>query len=694
MRLLVIGLDPDVLQASSASAKRQVEYYNGWKVDIVVLKLGVASDIELTPNIRVISAGGRSKILAVIRTGLLVSRLARNNVYDVVTAQEPVACGLIGLLALSKKKIKLHLQDHNAFFARSSRLSGVIARYVAKRAVRIRTVSERGARGLLDLGILKSKIDIIPLARDLSSFFSVRHEPEPGHIVCVSRLSPEKGLGTLLKAFKLVQESYPAARLTIVGEGSRRKEYEALATSLNLRELTFAGKQADVRAYLKKAAIYVQPSHFEGWGTAVTEAAAVGCPIVMTDVGLAGEVILDGISGRVVAPGNPEYLAKALLELLNNPERATQLGRAAQEAVRRLPSAEELKDAIRVSLLSTRRKIRLLVLAQAVDLDDPLFGFFHGWLTHASAYFERLLVGALRVGRHALPENIDVYPLRESGSRSKLSAILGLLTLAWSKRRDYEVVFIRGDAVYLALFGWLWALLRKPRVFWYTHTTARSLWFWAAVPWATRVVTAVPESNPLQRAIAIGHHLDLSAFPFNLRSFENRPRVLIFGRMSPVKRVELMLSAVLPLCDSGQISLRLVGAASDDEYQVRLNTLLSKNAEWQASSVPSEQAAKIYSQTDVLINATPASLDKTILEAAASGCVVFASTPGFSRGLPAELAWLRFETGEDLKRAFERYLSLKPVERQQIAEQLRKWVKDQHSMTAHLGRLVEIVESL
>jgi glycosyltransferase involved in cell wall biosynthesis len=233
-----------------------------------------------------------------------------------------------------------------------------IAKYIMHHADRVRTVSARGKRGLIARGVPENKIDVIPIAADLTRYASIdRSRVLSGQIVCVSRLESEKGIGVLLSAFVIVHDKYPEASLVIVGDGSQRKMLEKLSRALHISDsVLFAGKTEDVPSFLSRSAIYVQPSYFEGWGVAVIEAAAAGLPIVMTDVGCAGEIIKNGESGLVVPPGDSRTMAEALERMLSDEALRATLGEAARRAVSGLPGPEATAEAIRRSLQAALKK--------------------------------------------------------------------------------------------------------------------------------------------------------------------------------------------------------------------------------------------------------------------------------------------------------------------------------------------------
>ncbi|MEK7116162.1 MAG: glycosyltransferase, partial [Patescibacteria group bacterium] len=179
------------------------------------------------------------------------------------------------------------------------------------------------------------------------------------NVLCVARLEPEKGVEVLLHAWPRVCAQFDDARLRIVGDGGERHRLELLARDLNIVEVVeFTGQHADVRPDLAWANVVAQPSHFEGWGLSVIEATAAGRPVVMTDVGCAGEIITNEKSGIVVPVGDVEKLGEGIIHLLHEPVLAGSFARAAKERVASLPSPEATAEQIRSSIERTSRAER------------------------------------------------------------------------------------------------------------------------------------------------------------------------------------------------------------------------------------------------------------------------------------------------------------------------------------------------
>ena len=138
----------------------------------------------------------------------------------------------------------------------------------------------------------------------------------------VARLSPEKGIDVLLEAGRLT----PDLRYIVAGTGSEEAKLKATAPA----NVAFLGYVAETRAVYAVSDLIAIPSRSEGQGIVALEAMASGTPVVASNVGGLAETIDDGVTGILVAPENPEALAKAILSLSANPELRQFLAAAAR----------------------------------------------------------------------------------------------------------------------------------------------------------------------------------------------------------------------------------------------------------------------------------------------------------------------------------------------------------------------------
>ena len=146
----------------------------------------------------------------------------------------------------------------------------------------------------------------------------------------VGRLSPEKGLHTLLDAWQRLRDRVP---LRIVGDGPLRPELEADASRRGLSGVSFDGRLPHDQTLeaMKGARFLVFPSEwYEPFGLTIAEAFACGVPVVASRLGAIEEIVEDGRTGLHFTPGDPDVLAAKVEWAWTHPERMEEMGRAAR----------------------------------------------------------------------------------------------------------------------------------------------------------------------------------------------------------------------------------------------------------------------------------------------------------------------------------------------------------------------------
>ena len=187
----------------------------------------------------------------------------------------------------------------------------------------------------------------ISQARAARAREAVRNElgiAEGGRVVLtIASLTPQKAQHVLIDAFAWLHPRVPGARLLIAGEGPLQAALESRARASGAGDrVRFLGPRADVADLVQAADLFALSSVREGLPITLLEAMRAGCPAVATHVGGAREAIEDGVTGRIVPPGEPVALGQALLELLSDPVRARALGAAGRERWARCFTAERM----------------------------------------------------------------------------------------------------------------------------------------------------------------------------------------------------------------------------------------------------------------------------------------------------------------------------------------------------------------
>ncbi|HUA82027.1 MAG TPA: glycosyltransferase, partial [Dyella sp.] len=168
--------------------------------------------------------------------------------------------------------------------------------------------------------------------------------PEQTRIIgTVGRLNWTKDQLGLIRAFKLVHQYDANTALVLIGDGELRASLQQSAMDEGVGDCVyFLGDRGDVRQLLQGLDMFVLSSLSEGYSMALLEASAVALPIVATNVGGNGEIVRNGVTGRLVPAQDPAALAEAMLALLRNPRHALALGQAARAWVERYGSLETM----------------------------------------------------------------------------------------------------------------------------------------------------------------------------------------------------------------------------------------------------------------------------------------------------------------------------------------------------------------
>ena len=166
-------------------------------------------------------------------------------------------------------------------------------------------------------------------------------------IIYVGRLSPEKGIPTLINAWRMLGNSI-GCKLILIGDGDYRGEYESMANGLDIE---FMGKKSndDVRSAIAKSKALVLPSEcWEGMPMTVLESFAEGTPCVVSDLGALPEYIRHGELGEVFEAGNAEACAAAIKRLLSRPDYDAMCAAAKHEAETKYSEEANYKQLIEI----------------------------------------------------------------------------------------------------------------------------------------------------------------------------------------------------------------------------------------------------------------------------------------------------------------------------------------------------------
>ena len=162
-------------------------------------------------------------------------------------------------------------------------------------------------------------------------------------VLLAARLEPRKDHRTFLEAARLVLTQKPDVQFLLAGDGAPwyRAQLERQAAPLG-RAIRFLGNCQEVPALMRLSTVVVLSSQTEGLGLVLLEAMVERRPVVATRVGGVPEVVVDGETGLLVEPGSPTALARAMLDVLDQPERARQMGEAGRRCAEAQFSVERM----------------------------------------------------------------------------------------------------------------------------------------------------------------------------------------------------------------------------------------------------------------------------------------------------------------------------------------------------------------
>ena len=242
--------------------------------------------------------------------------------------------------------IHTHLSTASLLGAFAARLAGVpsVAHVHGlnsaacfKYSTAVIAVSEAAKKHLCAQGLREDRVRVVHNGVDIARFAPMPRDQarrELGidastELVGVfGRLSSEKGQKVALEAMALLINTRPDARMLIVGDGKDREELISLAGSLGIGgRVRFEAFDPDIRPMISACDVVLVPSLKEGFGLVAVNAMALHRPVIAAAVGGLPEIVKDGETGVLVPPGEPEPMARALSELLADPERMNQMGK-------------------------------------------------------------------------------------------------------------------------------------------------------------------------------------------------------------------------------------------------------------------------------------------------------------------------------------------------------------------------------
>ncbi len=365
--------------------------------------------------------------------------------------------------------------------------------------------------------------------------------------------------------------------------------------------------------------------------------------------------------------------------------------------------------------------MRLLIITQAVDLEDPIMGFFHNWISEFSKRCEMVNVICLKKGEYNLPLNVKVLSLGKVASsatsrggwkkiKSKSLYIFRFYKYIWQERGNYDAVFVHMNQEYVLLGGLFWKMAGKRVFIWRNHSMG-SLLTKAAVFLSDKVFCTSPYSftAKFKKTIIMPVGIDTNVFtesrimnpaqPNYSGRYELRKRKILFlSRMSPIKRPDLLVEALKIVKEKNiDFICHFYGDALPkhkeyfdgiknkvDKYGLNENIKFFKE-------VPNYKTPEIYNEHEIFVNLTPSgSFDKTILEASACGCIPIIVNKSLENNLEF-LDLILTDDSEKIADTIGFWLNASSEEIDKKSSALKMFVENNHSLEYLSDRLFKLI---
>ncbi len=343
---------------------------------------------------------------------------------------------------------------------------------------------------------------------------------------------------------------------------------------------------------------------------------------------------------------------------------------------------------------------KLVIIAQRVDEEDDIVGFFISWIEEFAKHFDQVTVITQKEGVHRLPQNVLVLSMGKEKGYSKLHQLARLYKYLVRELNDSQGVFVHMSPIFAVLAWPITFIYQKKIILWYLHR---------AVSWklrlaryiCSRIVTASKESLNIKskKIVELGHGIDLAKFSYSGHELHHPLRILSIGRISPIKDYETLLQAIALLKEKG-ISVRtiIIGRpvyASDIEYFHKLKNKVAelniKDSVDFIGHVPYKDIDSYYKNSDVTVNLTPpGGLDKAVLESMATGIVPFTSNTVFKK-LLSPYDFLIFKHGDplDLVQSIESFFA--QSDKRSIQHNLTQKIKDHHNLPVLIDKISHLL---
>lgn len=296
--------------------------------------------------------------------------------------------------------------------------------------------------------------------------------------------------------------------------------------------------------------------------------------------------------------------------------------------------------------------MRVLLFNLRTDVNHGVLGFTTEWINALADRCEKIYVVSTSVGLLQVRNNVEVFDVNSDPMLPKFIKLLKFYKIIFYilKNERIDVCFAHMNYLFPILAYPLLKLRQIPIVTWYAHGHVPILLHLAT--WMSKSIVTSSQSGfriKTNKLKVIGQGIDTNRFNTDHKIKRNNScRILSFGRISPVKRIELLIEAIRLIKLENpheKINCNIVGDPLNDRGKIYLLELKSLVVKYKLSSiikfypgVPFTEAYKVFSSADIFVNTGDTdSVDKTVLEAMSSGLLVLTSNLAFQQIFTEEI---------------------------------------------------------
>jgi len=319
-----------------------VAAHQGGKLEGIVQRAGVPFfPLDMSRKVNFRTIGHLSRVISDNGIHIVHSMGARADFFARMACRGKPSTALVCTVAMLIEGFDVGFIRKSVYKLADRYSARYVTQYIAvSKALKDRLVTKRG--------ISADKISVIYNGVELDQYDPKLCSPEEARLSLgikdndpivgtIGRLVYQKGFSYFLEAARYVYTENKQVRFVIVGHGPEEAKLKHLAKSLGISpRCSFVGLRLDIANLLSAFDVFVLSSVLEGLPRVVIEAMAMKRPIVATDINGVREQLRHNETGLLVNPTDPEALAQAILDILDDQQRAERLGREARKHAKRI----------------------------------------------------------------------------------------------------------------------------------------------------------------------------------------------------------------------------------------------------------------------------------------------------------------------------------------------------------------------